>query len=554
MVVRNDVSRGLDSNSTDASSKDKQHMISGANWREIPTQHSSPTRRHHVLILLTVILLVAIILAGTRLVAGVSGVNDQLYVRIGNQQVVSLDLRQSLPINPAVLGVNISPKTGTISKDNVNGSMEYSLPLIEGLREAQIKLLRFPGGSWGEEHYPSLDQLSAFSTLLQQVNAVGMVQVRLSGPINGGFSELTSITNRVFIADRWVDFLNNPHSDQRVARYAHAPFHPVKFWAVGNEPDRLINPATGQKYTVRDYVQDFIQFSLAMHHSDPTIRVFGPEISEFYGPGAGPGDSNGTLWMEGFLKGVGAYERANNVTLLDGVSFHRTLFANAAQTPYAFLSSTGEWNYLLPALHQLIVQNLKRDVPIAITAINTNPANQQAPSRGLAALWWADTLGTLMNQQVGYIAFSSAAGEGTPYSLFAADGQQPTPMLRVMELFSHLQHNLIPLEVQRDPVSIYATQNDNHQAVSLLFVNKSPATQLVQVSEANSFFMTNPWNNLAISLMGNSIVAVTLHRNGTGSDEAYSFIAPASSDASTAPVIHTICGNKTDALANAIPC
>src|SRR6266852_8840321 len=101
-------------------------MISGASWREIPTQHPSATRRHHVLILLTVILLVAIILAGTRLVAGVSGVNDQLYVRIGNQQVVSLDLRQSLPINPAVLGVNISPKTGTLSKDNANGSMEYS--------------------------------------------------------------------------------------------------------------------------------------------------------------------------------------------------------------------------------------------------------------------------------------------------------------------------------------------------------------------------------------------------------------------------------------------
>jgi hypothetical protein len=105
--------------------------------------------------------------------------------------------------------------------------------------------------------------------------------------------------------------------------------------------------------------------------------------------------------MEGFLKGVGAYERANNVTLLNGISFHRTLFANAAQTPYTFLSSTGEWDYLLPALHQLTIQNLKRDVPIAITAINTNSTNQQAPSRGLAALWWADTLGTLMNQQVG---------------------------------------------------------------------------------------------------------------------------------------------------------
>jgi hypothetical protein len=489
-----------------------------------------------------------------RLAAGASGTNDQLFVRIGNQQVVTLDLRQSLPINPAILGVNVFPEIGTISRDNANGFMQYSSSLAAGFRYAQIKLLRFPGGVWGEEHYPSLDQLSAFAALLQQVHADGMAQVRLSGPINGGFTELNDITNRVYIASRWVDFLNNPRSDQRIGGFAHAPYYPIKYWSVGNEPDTLINPATGQKYTVGGYVQDFIQYSLAMHRVDPTIKVFGPEISEFYSPGAGPSDANGTLWMEGFLQGVGAYERANHVTLLDGVSFHRTLFANAAQAPYAFLSSTGEWNYLLPALRELIAQNLKRDAPIAITAINTNPTNEQAPSRGLAALWWADTLGTLMDQQAGYVAFSSAAGGNTPYSLFSADGQQPTPMFRVMELFSHLQHNLIPLEVQRDPVSMYATQDDNHQTVSLLFVNKSPTTQLAQVSAGSSFFMTNPWSSLDISLMGYSMVTVTLHRNGTGSDEAYSFIAPASNDASTAQVLHTICGNKTDTLANAIPC
>ncbi len=556
MVIRNDVSQSGGGSTGTGSTHGESHMGPGGSWREVAPQGPSPAqlRRRRLLVLLSVILLIAIILAGVRLAAGASGTNDQLFVRIGNQQVVALDLRQSLPINPAILGVNVFPEIGTISRDNANGFMQYSSSLAAGFRYAQIKLLRFPGGVWGEEHYPSLDQLSAFATLLQQVDADGMAQVRLSGPINGGFTELNDITNRVYIAGRWVDFLNNPRSDQRIGGFAHAPYHPIKFWSVGNEPDTLINPATGQKYTVGGYVQDFIQYSLAMHRIDPTIKVFGPEISEFYGPGAGPSDADGTLWMEGFLQGVGAYERANHVTLLDGVSFHRTLFANAAQAPYAFLSSTGEWNYLLPALRELIAQNLKRDAPIAITAINTNPTNQQAPSRGLAALWWADTLGTLMDQQVGYVAFSSAAGGNTPYSLFSADGQQPTPMFRVMELFSHLQHNLIPLEVQRDPVSMYATQDDNHQTVSLLFVNKSPTTQLAQVSAGSSFFMTNPWSSLDISLMGYSTVTVTLHRNGTGSDEAYSFIAPASNDASTAQVLHTICGNKTDTLASAIPC
>jgi hypothetical protein len=502
----------------------------------------------------SVLLLIMLIFAAVRLAASTSAGNNELLVHIGNQQVVTLDLRQALPINPALLGANIFPPSGISSKDNVNGFMDYSSPLTAGFVEAHIKLLRFPGGNWGEQHYLSLDQLGAFSTLLQQVNADGMVQARISGPIGGNFSELKSVTSRANIAGQWVDFLNNAHSDQRIAKYAHVPYHPVKLWTVGDEPDKLTNPATGKPYTVKDYIQDFIQFSTVMHHYDPTIKVFGPEISEFYGPGAGPSDANGQLWMEGFLQGVGDYEKAHNVTLLDGVSFHLYQFGGAAQSPYTFLSGAGAWNYLLPALHQLIDQNLKHDVPIAVTEINTNLPHQQAPSRGLAALWWADTLGTLMNQQVGYVAFSSAEGGGgdTPYSLFTANGQQPTPMFRVMELFSHLQENLIPLEVQRDPVSVYATQNEAHDAVSLLFVNKSPETQLAQVNAEGGLFTTNPWNNLDISLAGYSMVVVTLHRNGGA--EAYSFIVPASSDPATAEVIHTLCGHKADPLANNIPC
>ncbi len=370
--------------------------------------------------------------------------------------------------------------------------------------------------------------------------------------INANSPAVTDLTARANVAANWVDFMNNPHSDQRIGKYAQAPFYPIKYWTVGNEPDKLINPATGHLYTVAEYVHDFIQFSIVMHHADPTIKVLGPEISEFYGPGAGPTDANGQLWMEGFLKGVGAYEKAHNVTLLDGVSFHRFQFANATQTPYTFLSSTGEWNYLLPALNQLISQDLPGSVPIALTAINTTPPNQAAPSRGLAALWWADTLGTLMNQQVAYVAFSSASDSTQPYPLFTTTGQQPTPMFRVMELFSHLSHNLIPLEVERDPMSTYATQDDKHQTVSLLFVNKAATGQFVQITSNKNLFGVSPWHNLNVNIPGYSIVVLTLHRNAGA--EAYSFAVPTDNNASTAPIIHTICGTQTDTTVNATIC
>ena len=526
-------------------------------WRESTQQSTSPARerQRRILGIMSVLLFIILIFAAVRLAAFATATNDELQLRVGSQQVVTLDLRQSLAINPDILGANVFPQIGTSSQDKASGFMDYSSPLSTGLQEAHVKLLRFPGGKWGEDHLLSLDQLNAFSTLLNETNADGMVQVRVSGPTGGGFNELTALTSRIQVATRWIDFMNNPQSDQRIARYAHAPFHRVKYWTVGDEPDKLINPVTNQPYLVKDYVNDFIQFSIAMHRTDPTIKVFGPELSEFYGPGAGPVDANGTLWMEGFLKGVGEYEQANHVVLLDGVSFHRFQFIGATQTPYLFLSSTGEWNYLLPALHQLINQNLHRDLPVAITEINTNTntQQQQLPTRGLAALWWADTLATLMNQQVAYVAFSSASGVNMPYPLFTTDGLQPTPMLRVMQVLGQLQHNLIPLEVQRDPVSVYATQDNAHQTVSLLLINKSSESQLAQIRGGSNLLGISPWAGLDISLSADSIIAVTLHRNNTA--EAYSYVVPAANDVQTAAaVLHTICGHKTDTLANNIPC
>ncbi|MFL5691621.1 MAG: hypothetical protein ACJ795_07425 [Ktedonobacteraceae bacterium] len=547
MLVSNNVSQD--------NPQSEKHAPRG--WRESTQRRTSPTRKRQrrILGIMSVLLFIILIFAAVRLAAFATASNDELQLRVGNQQVVTLDLRQSLSINPDILGANVFPQIGTSSQDKASGFMDYSNPLSTGLQDAHVKLLRFPGGKWGEDHLLTLDQLSAFSTLLNETNADGMVQVRVSGPTTGGFNELTALTSRIQLATRWIDFMNNPQSDQRIARYAHAPFHRVKYWTVGDEPDKLINPVTNQPYLVKDYVSDFIQFSTAMHRTDPTIKVFGPELSEFYGPGAGPVDANGTLWMEGFLKGVGEYEQANHVVLLDGVSFHRFQFVGATQTPYLFLSSTGEWNYLLPALHQLISQNLHRDVPIAITEINTNTntEQQQLPTPGLAALWWADTLATLMNQQVEYVAFSSASGVNMPYPLFTTDGLQPTPMLRVMQVLGQLQHNLIPLEVQRDPVSVYATQDNGHQTVSLLFINKSSESQLAQISGGSNLIGISPWADLDVSLSAHSIIAVTLHRNSTA--EAYSYIVPAANDSQTAaPVLHTICGHKTDTLANTIPC
>lgn len=548
MTVNNDAAR-----SGPPSAGQGESMLG---WRELAIRRGpSTSKRRRVLGILCVLLLILLIFAGVRIGTVVSPANDQLTVQIGNQQAAMVDLRQHLAISSDLFGANVGATIGSSSQDNATGTVYYNPALTAGLKGAHIGLLRFPGGSWGESHYLSLTQMEDFATLLTEVNADGMMQARLSGPIQGSFPELTSLAQRAIIAGNWVDFMNNPHSYLRVGAYAHVAYHPVKYWTVGDAPDTLINPATGKLYTVAQYVQDFIQYSTVMHQHDPNILVFGPDISAFYGPGVGPTDANGQLWMEGFLKGVGDYERSHpelKFHLLDGISFHGSQSGTVNNNPSMLLSSTNQWNYLIPQLRQLVEQYMKSDMPIAVTAINTSAPGQQAPAPGLAALWWADTLATLMDQQVNYAAFSSVAGINSPYPLFTSQQQTQTPMLRVMQIFSHVQNNLIPVQTQRDPISLYATQDNAHRTVSLLFINKSNTSQLAQISSTNQFLSVGAWPSLNISIAAYSMVVITLHRGGGA--EAYSYITPTTNDGSVTPVIYTVCGNKSNTLASNIPC
>lgn len=539
---------------------------SAQGWKGLATPGTPPSRRsigrgRSLFTILSILLLVMLVFAATRVTSVISGNNDQLVLKIGDQQQALIDLRQSLPISPDLFGVNVFPKVGTSSVDSVKGNttgfMYYVPQVVNGLQNAGIKLLRFPGGSWGENHILSCQQLSEFSQLLYEVGADGMIQARLSSPItrDGSAANLPERANQ---AGRWVDFMSNPNSDLCTDQFKGVRIHPIKFWSVGNEPDKLVDPDTEKPFTVAGYVNDFVQFSIMMHQNNPTIKVFGPEISQFSGVGEGPKDLSGELWMDGFLSGVAAYENAHpdiyqkyKFHLLDGVSFHSYQFPNSGTPPYLLMSGPNEWNYLLPPLRQLIRQDFGRDLPVAITEINTNPTGDEF-TRGQASLWWADTLGTLMNQQVEYVSFFSAEGVDSPYPLFNSNNLKPTAMYRVMELFSHLQPDLIPLQIQRDPISVYATQDDAHQTVSLLFINKSAANQFAEVSAQNQIFGTSPWHTQDISIAAYSMVLVTLHRSGGA--QAYSFLVPSIDDATVTPLKQYVCGNKTDPLRYDIPC
>ena len=537
-------------------------------WKDLAPKRVPPNtrRRRNILTLLSVVFLVALIFAALRLSAIASGSDDTLQLHIGSQQGATIDLRQvsGTPISPYLLGANVFPLTGTNSIGEVSsGFMNYTNFMSTNLRDMHVKLLRYPGGKWGDDHVLSFAQLDDFSRILNQTGSDGMLQAHITGPVKGNPTGIDTVAGGANYAGGIVDYMNNKHSTQRTS--PNAPFHPVKFWTVGNEPDLTVNPATGKVFTASDYTQLFIQYSIKMHQNDPNIRVFGPEISQFYGVGAGPFDAQGYPWMDTFLQGIGKYEKAHPELpfhLLDGVSFHRYQFSSTNKEPAMLMSSTDEWNYLLPPLRTLIKQNLGlttpklgQDVPqIAVTEINTNPSQYKSPTTGEAAIWWADTLGTLMNQQVDYVGFFSAEGVAQPYPLFTENGTQMTAMGRVMQMFTHLQKNLLPLSIQREPVSVYATEDDARQTLSLMFVNKSYDPQVAQIRPSTQFASFSSWPSQDVQIAGNSVVVLTLHKGQASTSVAYNFVAPTTISPQVKPINYTVCGHSADPLSPYIPC
>jgi hypothetical protein len=491
-----------------------------------------------------------LILAGTLIIGGVLAAADvfrstfTLTVQISGQAQARIDLSQSLTLTPYLLGSNVFPMLGTTSKDpGGQGFMNYDPKVVSGLRSAGIRLLRFPGGNFGEEHTLSTDQLDAFSDLLNQVGAEGFLQVQLSDPLDKTPVPLTTRATRAALL---VDYMNNRQSIQRST---DAPYHSIKYWSVGNEPDLLMNPDTGKTYTVAEYVQAFIAYSLAMHTKDPSIQVFGPELSQ-YPAASGPKDRQGTPWMQGFLQGVSDYERTHNLPfqLLNGVSFHYYPFRDGEKDLTTILNDPRQWDTIVPGLRQQIRQTFGEDLPIALTEINTNSGKVPLPQY-LSALWWAETLGELMDNQVDYVTFFSTEGVDSPNPLFLNKNLTETPMLRVMQVFSHIESYLVPVDGMPGPVSIYSSQDGSHTSVSLFFVNQTAVSQHISV-QAESILPTGLWQGrqawsfwqgASLTLPGYSMALLTLRRSGA--NELFTFNNSVRVQQAAPPVQYVACSS-----------
>jgi hypothetical protein len=124
-------------------------------------------------------------------------------------------------------------------------------------------------------------------------------------------------------------------------------------------------------------------------------------------------------------------------------------------------------------------------------------------------------------------------------------------MLRVMQLFSHVQSQLVPIQGAQGPVSVYATQDDGHNTASLLFVNQTSHSQQISV-QVKSILPANVWQGLqkwsawhaaSLTLRGYSMAVLTLHRDG--SDEVFRFDNTVNAQQAVPEVQHVECGGAS---------
>ena len=65
--------------------------------------------------------------------------------------------------------------------------------------------------------------------------------------------------------------------------------------------------------------------------------------------------------------------------------------------------NSAEWDQIIPYLRGLIQDVTGRDIPIAVTEINTHWSKtiqgEATPNSFYNAIWWADVLGRMINQR-----------------------------------------------------------------------------------------------------------------------------------------------------------
>lgn len=344
------------------------------------------------------------------------------------------------PISPYLFGTNYGPMHA-VALD--------VLPLVEN---GGFTALRFPGGAWtdtADMQNFQIDQLMAFS---KQVGAMPTISVRMLDGKPETAAELVKYTN---IKKKYG----------------------VTYWSIGNEPNIYTQlKQADYDYTVENLNKDWRAIALAMKAADPTIKLMGPELSQWNDSyETTPKDSAQRDWMTEFLKANG--------DLVDVVTVHRyPMFSptNGPVTAQQLRENTRKWTKEVEYLHSLIKQTLGHDLPVAITELNSDPSNAQlqeaSPDSFYNAIWYADSLGQLMNADAFMVNQWVLSQRTTGLGLLKGDEVRPT--FYVFPLYKNFGSEQVYAASGVTDVDIFAAKRADG-TLTLMVINLSDKEQRI---------------------------------------------------------------------------
>lgn len=370
------------------------------------------------------------------------------------------------PAEPGRLIVEPGRSVGTVSPyflgSNYGPWIAVPVDMLPAAFDSKVQAIRFPGGAWGDRNNLKNYHIDPFMAFTEQVGAIATVNVRLRQGLPEQAAEL-------------VRYINIEKE------------YGVEYWGIGNEPTlyaaELRQLGLADDYDTEQFNQEWRAIALAMKEVDPTIKLLGPELHGTYTANfdTNPKDSSGRGWMTEFLKANG--------DLVDVVTFHRYPYPQG-DAPVTFddlRQNSKEWDHTIPYIRELIKEETGRDLPIAVTEINTHyiPAvgGKTTPDSHFAGLWLAEVLGRMMYQDVFMVnhwLLTSSGGQGG-WGLIGRGELRPS--YYVYQLYGKFGTDLIYTDSGLDDVSIFAAvREDGRLTILINNMNDTDQTAVLNIA------------------------------------------------------------------------
>ncbi|MCB9133450.1 MAG: hypothetical protein H6647_21215 [Anaerolineales bacterium] len=348
------------------------------------------------------------------------------------------------PISPYVYGTNYGPMHAV------------PIEMMPDIIDSGFTALRWPGGAWTDTVDMQPFQLDQFVWFYEQLGALPTVSVRLHN--------------------------SSPETAASLVSYARDMNYGIEYWSIGNEPT-LYEEQFNESYDTERFNREWRAIAEAMKAADPSIKLMGPELHQWNSSLTTTlKDSAGRDWMTEFLQANG--------DLVDVVTVHRYPYWSATNEPATFdqmQASAAAMNDEVAYLRDLIKETTGRDLPVAITELNSTPTSVQgqpaSPDSFYNAIWYADVLGRLISEDVWMVNQWVISQRTTGLGLISGFTIRPT--LYTFQMYKHFGDQQVEAHSGTEGVNVYAALRDDG-ALTVMVVNLTDEEQTVPLQVAGA--------------------------------------------------------------------